>query len=816
MYVKNQWIHSTYATRFDAFMQRIEERFQGARQDSSPSDDTSPMAQVEELVARFPACAQRLLSAEDVDFFLHICKNLGKPVNFVPVIDKDLQFWFKKDSLWQSENVEFVQDQDADRTCILQGPVAVKHSTVANEPIGNILGSINRDIIKGLQSGGEIPVVEYLGGPAIHLHKTPLHATVSQAGSATTVVLPNNQHDLPAAEEWIEFLAGSEYSWWRAALTAPQLVVGKARSRNFFPVLMKPRAGQRVEIVRETLKADKKARPQILSVTVFAEGKPALQFAYNPQTLAISLTLNHEISPSVVPLVLTFQYKPNQGGTPIHSVTANDTIKRFYSKLWFQNGRIPSGAPSAGSSSPPLSDPFAAIHLESTFKAAKVLQREEITKFCSAIGTQPSVVREKVVAPVDYVIVACWESMMAALFAPQLDVDLLRLLHLSYGYDWLSNETLMEGDTVESNIEVTEVAITTTGKRVSVRGSLARGGARLAEVHSQFFIPGSYHDYQNTFKKTPLKTQMVVVDAKAKSVLESKSWVKLDSAHELQVGDTLLIEAMSIARPRNDRVASIRAEGTISLVEGSVFTRIGHVSFSGEDMLKCPVEAYLHRQAKNVDTTHLFADGGYALFAPSDNVATSPNENWTYAVASGDHNPIHTNPYLADVVGLPGPITHGMWTAALGRNLLESFLATSAPQQEQRRLRASRVRAYTANFVDKVTASENLFVRLRHIGMKNGRKLVEVELANSQNVTVLKANAEVEEPLTCYAFTGQGSAEVKMGMDLYASSSVAKGLWDRAESHLLQTFGFSILNIINTNPKQLTVHFGGPKGARIR
>ena len=39
----------------------------------------------------------------------------------MPIIDKDLQFWFKKDSLWQSEHLEFVQDQDVGRVCILQG-----------------------------------------------------------------------------------------------------------------------------------------------------------------------------------------------------------------------------------------------------------------------------------------------------------------------------------------------------------------------------------------------------------------------------------------------------------------------------------------------------------------------------------------------------------------------------------------------------------------------------------------------------------------------------------------------------------------------
>jgi acyl dehydratase len=36
-----------------------------------------------------------------------------------------------------------------------------------------------------------------------------------------------------------------------------------------------------------------------------------------------------------------------------------------------------------------------------------------------------------------------------------------------------------------------------------------------------------------------------------------------------------------------------------------------------------------------------------------------------YAAASGDPNPIHTDPEFAKKVGLPGVILHGLWTMAL-------------------------------------------------------------------------------------------------------------------------------------------------------
>ena len=47
-----------------------------------------------------------------------------------------------------------------------------------------------------------------------------------------------------------------------------------------------------------------------------------------------------------------------------------------------------------------------------------------------------------------------------------------------------------------------------------------------------------------------------------------------------------------------------------------------------------------------------------------------------YAIASGDHNPIHQDEDVALSVGLPGVIAHGMYTLALvGRYLAECGVA---------------------------------------------------------------------------------------------------------------------------------------------
>jgi acyl dehydratase len=45
-----------------------------------------------------------------------------------------------------------------------------------------------------------------------------------------------------------------------------------------------------------------------------------------------------------------------------------------------------------------------------------------------------------------------------------------------------------------------------------------------------------------------------------------------------------------------------------------------------------------------------------------------------YAVASGDHNPIHQDEAIARSVGLPGVIAHGMYTLALAARYVDEEL----------------------------------------------------------------------------------------------------------------------------------------------
>ena len=124
--------------------------------------------------------------------------------------------------------------------------------------------------------------------------------------------------------------------------------------------------------------------------------------------------------------------------------------------------------------------------------------------------------------------------------------------------------------------------------------------------------------------------------------------------------------------------------------------------------------------------------------------------------------------------------------------------------------------SYDVSFVGMVLPKDELKVKIKHIGMRNGNLVVSVETSNQRDEKVLVGTAEVAQPTTVYVFTGQGSQEPGMGMDLYNSSPAARSVWEAADAHLTAVYGFSIVEIVKDNPKEKTIHFGGIKGQAIR
>jgi len=63
-------------------------------------------ATTKNIIACYPEANTQLINPPDMQHFLLLCQwRRHKPVPLLPSLDQTFEFWFKKDSLWQSEDL---------------------------------------------------------------------------------------------------------------------------------------------------------------------------------------------------------------------------------------------------------------------------------------------------------------------------------------------------------------------------------------------------------------------------------------------------------------------------------------------------------------------------------------------------------------------------------------------------------------------------------------------------------------------------------------------------------------------------------------
>ncbi|OBK95179.1 3-oxoacyl-ACP synthase [Mycobacterium asiaticum] len=146
------WLADTWRDRFEEMLKRTEARLHpkdfGPIETlfADPAQLENPEQAIATLLERYPDAETVQLHPADVPFFVTLCKTLGKPVNFVPVIDKDVRRWWRSDSLWQAHDARY----DADQVCIIPGPAAVAGITRLDEPVGELLDRFEQAAIDEL------------------------------------------------------------------------------------------------------------------------------------------------------------------------------------------------------------------------------------------------------------------------------------------------------------------------------------------------------------------------------------------------------------------------------------------------------------------------------------------------------------------------------------------------------------------------------------------------------------------------------------------------------------------------------------------
>ncbi|KAF8199703.1 fatty acid synthase [Pholiota molesta] len=817
MFVAHQkrWVDKSLRNLVGDWLRRVEERFAGVNggghkpsllQNFSLLDDPLPF--VKTFFEKYPLATEQLLAAEDAAYFLAISQRPGqKPVPFIPVLDASFEVWFKKDSLWAAEDIDAVFDQDPQRVCILQGPVAAKWSVVKDEPVKDLLGNINKSLIQRLlerKYGGDVstvPVIDYLAVEPKAVPETLSGVVRTQKGSTVTFEFGSA---LPQTSAWLETLAGQKLGWLRALVTSTTIVQGTSYIDNPLRRILAPRVGQKV-VVQYTgsLATSVVIYGAARSYGEHIEDFKAVEITYAPETSHINVSLIEERRGSSIPLVLQFVYKPSQGYAPIHEIATdrNTRIKAFYWKLWYGDNEV-----------------LPSINIRDKFVGPSVvIKAEDVEQFCAVVGNQAESYKtarnETVQAPMDFAIVTGWQAIMKSIFPSAIDGDLLKLVHLSNGFRMVDGaKPLAVGDVCKAEARIVSVINANEGKIVKVKGYVYRQGQRAIEVVSSFLYRGRFTDYENTFDTTEEPDYEVLLETDAEvGVLQSKEWFEWENQSTPLLAGTSLIFRIQSQVSFKDRTAyrNVSVSGDIFVRNQlKVLVKVGSVDFQQDDSQGNPVLAYLQRHGTPLGLTTPLANEGYTLTTGDVSTAfNAPLTNEPYSKISGDFNPIHINPYFSDLASLPATITHGLWSSAATRRYVETVVAQGHPE---------RVIAYDVNFVGMVIPGDQLEVKLRHVGMRDGNIVVSIETTNDRGEKVLSGSAEVSQPTTVYVFTGQGSQEPGMGMDLYNSSPAARAVWDGADAHLLAVYGFSIVEIVKDNPKQKTIHFGGIKGQAIR
>ena len=423
------------------------------------------------------------------------------------------------------------------------------------------------------------------------------------------------------------------------------------------------------------------------------------------------------------------------------------------------------------------------------------LTEEAIITFARATSDDSRGLSDAVI-PINMTFALAWEGLYRALAGAR--PDMLALLHednaIATGPGW----PLRAGDAVSIESRIIAVEEGINERRIATRAELYKAGLLAATVDSRFYVrlPANGAPLGSE-RREPYSERIRLRSAAERAFLTKQPWLSVMG--ELPLDEVLTIDCPSFTETRG-KETRWSAEGSVRL--GS--TLIASIALEAHEGREHPVRA----------ACRLLSVGGEEVAihdarALGEKRVQAPVRMTTYARAGGDHNPIHLDEGIAAYAGLSRTIVHGMWTASAAVHRTIRLAAAG----DARRIAKAHTR-----FIAPLFPGETITVAVRQVGLLNGRSIVELEATTMRDglaVLVLIGRAELLPPKTAYAFPGQGVQTPNMGMAGYARSSAARAVWDEADRICKRQLGFSLLEIVRDNPRDLVVggdRLSHPKG----
>lgn len=154
------WVDESWLKRFTRMVARTEARLHPADHGEIELrvevDRENPAEAINQLTELYDDAA---LHPTDAAWFIQLVDGLGKPANFVPVIDSEVRRRWRRDTLWQAHDEHY----GADEVCIIPGTSAVEGIAQANEPVAQILGRFEQAAL-GLLDASDAELDERLAG----------------------------------------------------------------------------------------------------------------------------------------------------------------------------------------------------------------------------------------------------------------------------------------------------------------------------------------------------------------------------------------------------------------------------------------------------------------------------------------------------------------------------------------------------------------------------------------------------------------------------------------------------------------------------